>query len=204
MREDIRVSLNNLGGALKREIPDLREMFMSKITKLREEEKSSNASNIETVKVKDLNDEPVAMEVKSPLVDQTNAVKIGGGSYPPLSIQGITPVGNTLNTWGKFGFVKSMLNSSTRLFSFQFSSTDGLNSMLKNGPWFIRNHPLILRKWNPDVDLLKEDVGNVPVWVKLHGVPVTAFSEDGLSAIATKLGTPLMLDSYTSDMCLQS
>nr|GEU31384.1 hypothetical protein [Tanacetum cinerariifolium] len=31
-----------------------------------------------------------------------------------------------------------------------------------------------------------------------------AFSEDGLSAIATKLGTPLMLDSYTYDMCMQS
>ncbi|GKD40980.1 retrotransposon protein, putative, ty1-copia subclass, partial [Tanacetum coccineum] len=42
------------------------------------------------------------------------------------------------------------------------------------------------------------------VWVKLHGVPVTAFSDDGLSAIATKLGTPLMLDSYTSNMCMQS
>nr|GEW50605.1 hypothetical protein [Tanacetum cinerariifolium] len=42
------------------------------------------------------------------------------------------------------------------------------------------------------------------VWVKLHGVPVTAFSEDSLSAIATKLKTSLMLDSYTSDMCLQS
>ncbi|GJT72221.1 hypothetical protein Tco_1031507 [Tanacetum coccineum] len=40
--------------------------------------------------------------------------------------------------------------------------------------------------------------------VKLHGVPVTAFSEDGLSSIATKLGTPLMLDSYTSNMCIQS
>ncbi|GJX13914.1 reverse transcriptase domain-containing protein [Tanacetum coccineum] len=49
-----------------------------------------------------------------------------------------------------------------------------------------------------------EDVANVPVWVKLHGVPVMAFSEDGLSAIATKLGTPLMLNSYTSDMCMQS
>ncbi|GJR67042.1 hypothetical protein Tco_0013107 [Tanacetum coccineum] len=76
--------------------------------------------------------------------------------------------------------------------------------MLVNGPWFIHNHPLILRKWNPDVDLLKEDVGNVPVWVKLYGVPITAFSEDGLSAIATKLDTLLMIDSYTSDMCLQS
>nr|GEV17988.1 high affinity nitrate transporter 2.6-like [Tanacetum cinerariifolium] len=30
------------------------------------------------------------------------------------------------------------------------------------------------------------------------------FSEDGLSAIATKLGTPLMLDSYTSYMYMQS
>ncbi|GKD66346.1 hypothetical protein Tco_1308454, partial [Tanacetum coccineum] len=28
--------------------------------------------------------------------------------------------------------------------------------------------------------------------------------EDGLSAIATKLGSPLMLDSYTTDMCMQS
>nr|GEU43591.1 nucleotide-diphospho-sugar transferase [Tanacetum cinerariifolium] len=53
-------------------------------------------------------------------------------------------------------------------------------------------------------NILKEDVSTVPVWVKLHGVPVTAFSEDGLSAIANKLGTPLILDSYTSDMCMQS
>ncbi|GKC17855.1 hypothetical protein Tco_1014637 [Tanacetum coccineum] len=33
---------------------------------------------------------------------------------------------------------------------------------------------------------------------------MTAFSKDGLSVIATKLGTPLMLDSYTSKMCMQS
>ncbi|GKC83811.1 retrotransposon protein, putative, ty1-copia subclass, partial [Tanacetum coccineum] len=108
------------------------------------------------------------------------------------------------NTWGKFGLVKSMLNSSTGLFSFQFSSMDGLNAMIESGPWFIRNHPLILKKWNPDVNLLKVDVRNIPVWVKLHGDPVTAFSEDGLGTIATKLGALLMLDSYTFDMCLQS
>nr|GEW24564.1 hypothetical protein [Tanacetum cinerariifolium] len=59
-------------------------------------------------------------------------------------------------------------------------------------------------RWHPDKNLLKEDVSIVPVWVKLHGVDVTAFSEDGLSVIATKLITPLMLDSYTSDMCMQS
>nr|GEV97029.1 hypothetical protein [Tanacetum cinerariifolium] len=78
------------------------------------------------------------------------------------------------NTWGKYELVKSILNSSTWIFSLQFSSIDGLDAMLENGLWFIRNNPLILK------------------------------SEDGLSAIATKLGTPLMLDSYTSDMCIQS
>nr|GEY01597.1 hypothetical protein [Tanacetum cinerariifolium] len=100
--------------------------------------------------------------------------------------------------------VRSMFSSSTELFSFQFSFLDGLNSMLGNGLWFIRSHPIILKKWNPDVNLLKEDVRNVPVWVKLHGVPVTEFSEDELSAIATKLHTFIMLDSFTADMCLQS
>ncbi|GJX47709.1 hypothetical protein Tco_0272899 [Tanacetum coccineum] len=38
------------------------------------------------------------------------------------------------NTWSKYGLVKSMLNSSNGLFFFQFSSKDGLNAMLENGP----------------------------------------------------------------------
>ncbi|GJT58192.1 reverse transcriptase domain-containing protein [Tanacetum coccineum] len=92
---------------------------------------------------------------------------------------------NVRNTWGKYGLVKSMLNSSTGLFSFWFCSMDGLDAMLENDLWFIRNNPLIMKKCNPDVNLLKEDVGNIPVWVKLHGVLVMTFSEDGLSAIAT-------------------
>ncbi|GJR63783.1 hypothetical protein Tco_1505945 [Tanacetum coccineum] len=58
--------------------------------------------------------------------------------------------------------------------------------------------------WNPGENLLKENVGNVLVWVKFHGVHVTVFTDDGLSTIASTLGTPLMLDFYTSDMCMQS
>ncbi|GKC40417.1 putative reverse transcriptase domain-containing protein [Tanacetum coccineum] len=83
------------------------------------------------------------------------------------------------NTWGKYGLIRLMFNSFTRLFSFQFSSVNGLDAILENGPWFIRDNPFILKKWHPDENLLKEDVSTVPVWVKLHGVPVIAFSEDG-------------------------
>nr|GEZ55705.1 hypothetical protein [Tanacetum cinerariifolium] len=148
-------------------------------------------------------------------------------SFPPLPMQVTTSAGNAFgkssyanvtgkrvaypfvanyfrNTWGKYELVRSMFSSSTGLFSFKFSSIDGLDAMLENGPWFIRNNPIILKKWHPDENLLKEDVSTIQVWVKLHSVPVTAFNDDGLSAIATKLGTPLMLASYTSDMCMQS
>ncbi|GKC61942.1 nucleotide-diphospho-sugar transferase, partial [Tanacetum coccineum] len=92
------------------------------------------------------------------------------------------------NTWRKYGLVRSMFNSSTGLFSFQFNYMDGLDAMLENGPWFIRNSHLILKKWHPDENILKEDASTIPVWVKLYGVPVTAFSGDGLSVIPTKLG----------------
>ncbi|GKA33205.1 hypothetical protein Tco_0719572 [Tanacetum coccineum] len=99
----------------------------------------------------------MAMEVQSPLVDQTNTVKTGGGSYPPVPTQGTTSAGNTLSKIDVVVPVESIRAISARTLG-----------------------------WNPDVDLLKEDVGNVSVWVKLHGVPVMEFSEDGLSVIAKK------------------
>ncbi|XP_021979807.1 uncharacterized protein LOC110875923 [Helianthus annuus] len=50
----------------------------------------------------------------------------------------------------------------------------------------------------------KEDIKVVPVWVKMHDVPLTAFTEDGLSLVASKIGIPKMLDSYTATMCAES
>ncbi|GJZ21747.1 zinc knuckle CX2CX4HX4C containing protein [Tanacetum coccineum] len=41
----------------------------------------------------------------------------------------------------------------------------------------------------------------IPIWVKLHDVPIQVFEEDGISLIATFIGRPVMLDSYTSSMC---
>ncbi|GJR44363.1 hypothetical protein Tco_1312466 [Tanacetum coccineum] len=40
--------------------------------------------------------------------------------------------------------------------------------------------------------------------VKIHDVPIQVFSEDGLSIIASQIGKPIMLDSYTSSMCIES
>ncbi|GKC72398.1 cytokinin dehydrogenase 3-like protein [Tanacetum coccineum] len=121
---------------------------------------------------------------------------------------------HTLFTPGGSGIDVVVLVESIRAISDQFANTSYGFFLGKrvaypvvanyNGLWFIRNNPLILKKWHPNENLLKEDVNNILVWVKLHGVPVLAFRDNGLSAIAMKLGTPLMLDSYTADMCMQS
>jgi hypothetical protein len=44
----------------------------------------------------------------------------------------------------------------------------------------------------------------VLVWVKFHDVPLVAYTLDGLSLITSKIGTAIMLDSYTNTMCLES
>ncbi|GKD44485.1 trichome birefringence-like protein 3, partial [Tanacetum coccineum] len=67
------------------------------------------------------------------------------------------------------------------VFYFKFTSTTGLEKVLEQGPWMIRNQPLILTKWAPNLTISKDRVSKVPVWVKIHKVPVVAYSEDGLT-----------------------
>nr|GEW90896.1 RNA-directed DNA polymerase, eukaryota, reverse transcriptase zinc-binding domain protein [Tanacetum cinerariifolium] len=48
--------------------------------------------------------------------------------------------------------------------------------------------------------LRKQEIKKASVWVKMHHVPIAAYSEVGLSLITTQIGCPIMLDSYTSNM----
>ncbi|GJT75577.1 retrotransposon protein, putative, ty1-copia subclass [Tanacetum coccineum] len=148
-------------------------------------------------------DEPVVEEKQSSLVDTSipNFEKIGLSLYPPLPTQGSSPAGNTPDM--------SSYANVTSAPIVPVESISAINERIANTAYrfFLGKrvaYPVVANYGNPDVNLWKKDVGNVLVWVKLHGVPVTAFSENGLSAIATKLGNPLMLESYTSNMCLQS
>lgn len=104
------------------------------------------------------------------------------------------------NTWAKYGITKVMLHDG--FFFFKFSSSTGMEQVLENGPWFIRTIPLILNPWTTTTILKKEEITRIPVWVKLHKVPLVAYTEIGLSLIGSKIGRPIILDAYTSNMCL--
>ncbi|GJV18107.1 hypothetical protein Tco_1363430 [Tanacetum coccineum] len=103
-------------------------------------------------------------------------------------------------TWSKFGFQKVMRGDDD-VFYFKFNYVMGLEQVLGQGPWMIRNQPLFLTKWAPNLELSKDKVSKVPVWVKIHKVSVVSYCEDELSLIASQIGKPVMLDAFTSDMC---
>lgn len=117
--------------------------------------------------------------------------------------------------------LKNYINTQTRIqtrprtrpnwFGFRFSpSVSGafaipsVDRVLERGPWLIRNSPIILNKWTPTLSLNRNEVNKVPVWIKIYNVPLLAYSEDGLSLIATQVGKPIMLDAFTSSMCVDS
>jgi hypothetical protein len=102
--------------------------------------------------------------------------------------------------WKGFGLQKLMMNGSG-FFFFKFDTEKGMMDVLEGGPWLIRNKPIFLNIWTPSTKLKKEDIQDVAVWVKFHDVPLAAYSDDGLSMLATKVGKPKALDSYTKTMC---
>jgi len=102
--------------------------------------------------------------------------------------------------WKKYGLQKAMMNASG-FFFFKFADKKGMMEVLEGGPWLIRSKPIFLNTWSPSSTLRKEDIKKAAVWVKLHDVPLAAYTDDGLSMLASKIGTPKLLDSYTTSMC---
>ncbi|MFS7888741.1 hypothetical protein Hanom_Chr00s000002g01598651 [Helianthus anomalus] len=107
------------------------------------------------------------------------------------------------NNWAKYGLSRLMMNANG-FFFFKFKTKEGMDKMIEDGPWMIRNVPIILKEWSASIKLEKEDIKAIPVWVKMHDVPLAAYTEDGLSLVASKIGVPKMLDSYTATMCAES
>ncbi|GKC52755.1 zinc knuckle CX2CX4HX4C containing protein, partial [Tanacetum coccineum] len=106
------------------------------------------------------------------------------------------------NAWAKYGLECFMLKKG--FFFFQFETREGMEKVLENGPWLIRLVPIFLNIWTPNTRLTNETITSAPIWVKMHNVPIVAYSETGLSLITSQLGRPIMLDAYISTMCKQS
>ncbi|GJX22921.1 zinc knuckle CX2CX4HX4C containing protein [Tanacetum coccineum] len=106
------------------------------------------------------------------------------------------------HAWAKFGLNRIMMHHS--FFMFQFDSKSGMEKVMEGGPWQIQLVPIILKVWMPNTLLKKEKVYNVPLWVKMHNVPIVAYLKVGLDLISVRVGRLMRLDAHTNFICLNS
>ena len=66
------------------------------------------------------------------------------------------------------------------------------------GFWTIRGHPMILRRWSPDVRLELDSLQSIPLWVSFQGLPLHLWSRRFIAKLCSTLGQPLYIDKATA------
>ena len=68
---------------------------------------------------------------------------------------------------------------------------------MESKPCHIQNKHLIVRKWEPGMEMLEFNMEKLPIWIHLGNVPLKLFNQKGLSYIASAIGNPLYMDRIT-------
>lgn len=71
--------------------------------------------------------------------------------------------------------------------------------LLQEKSYSMRGRPVIIKKWTSEFDFQRDILREVPVWIKLHNLPLCCWSIESLSRIASIVRVPLCADQCTSD-----
>ncbi|GKB20764.1 RNA-directed DNA polymerase, eukaryota, reverse transcriptase zinc-binding domain protein, partial [Tanacetum coccineum] len=102
--------------------------------------------------------------------------------------------------WNKFVFLDLMKNNGGVFFC-KFHDEHGMEEVVNNGPWLVYNKPMFVQKWRVGMVLDKAEPRKLPIWVKIINVPMEAWSVKRISALASSLGKPIIMDEMTARMC---
>ncbi|KAJ8431637.1 hypothetical protein Cgig2_001960 [Carnegiea gigantea] len=78
-------------------------------------------------------------------------------------------------------------------------STPGQNCCEKRGFYFFDSKPMLVKGWNPTMDLQTEIIRSLPIWIQLHALEIKYWGIESLSKTGSILGIPLKTDKFTKD-----
>ncbi|GJT23296.1 RNA-directed DNA polymerase, eukaryota, reverse transcriptase zinc-binding domain protein [Tanacetum coccineum] len=96
---------------------------------------------------------------------------------------------------------KDIVDNGNGKWLFKFSRDDGLNEVAAKSLRMVNGKPLLVYRWDPSIGLDKVEPSVLPVWVKLCNMLMEAWTNVGISAIASCLGKPKIMDSMTTYVC---
>lgn len=83
-------------------------------------------------------------------------------------------------------------------FLVRFYSKEDMDNMVKNGPWFIGDHFLSLRAWEPFFKPSSANVSLAAVWVRLNELSIELYDLEVLQQIGESIRKVLRIDSHTT------
>ncbi|KAL0911160.1 hypothetical protein M5K25_019277 [Dendrobium thyrsiflorum] len=108
-----------------------------------------------------------------------------------------TLLGAIRKHWKLKGMLK-LTSLSDGFFLFKFSSSEDYEQIWSKGAWFLLGKPFVFQKWTPHFSPNREEFTSVPIWFKIHDLPLCCWTPVGISKIATKIVEPLTVDALTA------
>lgn len=124
---------------------------------------------------------------------------VGYFLHSKLPFKVVEPIAKRL--WGNMGLQNVFLHAKG-YYIFKFQSISDRNSVLASGPWHFASKIIVLQPWREGVEFSKTDRDKFPVWVKFSNIPLSYWSAEGISYIASGIGKPLFTDDLTSKLSL--
>ncbi|XP_059076809.1 uncharacterized protein LOC131876053 [Cryptomeria japonica] len=84
------------------------------------------------------------------------------------------------------------------LLTFSFSCEEDKIKILYGRTWLVGKTALVLQKWHLNLNMSESLLVQVPVWVKLPGLPLEYWVESIFSGIASSFGELLSIDPITA------
>ncbi|KAK1422543.1 hypothetical protein QVD17_25740 [Tagetes erecta] len=109
---------------------------------------------------------------------------------------------NLYKMWRKFGITNIGANG-TGVFFFKFRNEEGLNEVLKLGPWAVDGVPLCLYKWKMGAKMIKVEPENIPIWTTFTNLPLELWNTTCICQLASCIGKPLVFDNVTAEKCVK-
>nr|POE54626.1 hypothetical protein CFP56_53197 [Quercus suber] len=73
----------------------------------------------------------------------------------------------------------------------RLSLGEDYENVLRKGPWFIGDHFLSIRPWEPDFKPALASVSSIAVWIRLNELPIEYYNAEALQLIVKAIGNVL-------------
>nr|POF11041.1 uncharacterized protein CFP56_13557 [Quercus suber] len=102
-----------------------------------------------------------------------------------------------LSLWKPTGRL-DCVNLGNGFFLTWFYLREDFETVLKKGPWFIGEHFLFIRPWEPNFHLTTANVSSIAIWIRLNELPIEYYHAEALHQIGKMIGNVLRVDTHTA------